>query len=556
MKYEMRLGEVLVKKGFLNEEKLRLALSYQKLTDTLLGDALVKLGFISSFEIAKALAEQAGIPFLNLSEYSASEEAIGLIPKNLAEMNGFIPLNVNGNEIELGMINPKDINVLDIVRKLTGKTPKVFMVDKVSFNETIEKAYFFLENPIEQCINEAIDEIKSATSLNSATVAELSHHLIMEGIRRNATDIHITPEQDLINVFYRLDGVMNYGFSIPKTAHSGIVSRIKVQAMLDISEHRVPQDGSFTINLVNTKYELRIATTPTIYGENIVIRVLAGSGQLAMLKSIGFDEENTTRLHNLFQKPHGIILITGPTGSGKTTTLYAALREVNLIERNVLTVEDPVEYRLSFVKQSSVNLKAGFDFSVAGRNFMRQDPDVMLLGEIRDDETAKIATRAAVTGHLVLSTLHTNDAVTSIPRLLDFNIDRFMLVSSLLAVVAQRLVRKLCPNCMEEYEVTEAEINSLELSEVEKKFIDMTLFKKACRPKGCGSCTMGYMGRTVIGEIMIVNDEIKELISEAATMGKIKTAAIKNGMIPMKVSALRKVMEKVTSIEEIIRVVQ
>lgn len=556
MRYEVKLGELLIQRGFLNEEKLRLALSYQKITDTLLGDALVKLGFISSFEIARALAEQAGIPFINLSEHIPTEEAIRLIPKNIAEMNGFIPLNVNGNQIELAMINPSDINALDIVTKLTGKSTKAFMVDKVSFLETIEKAYFFLENPIEERINDAIDEIKSATTLNPATVAELSQHIIMEGIRRNATDIHITPEQDLINVFYRLDGVMNYGFSIPTTAHSGIVSRIKVQAMLDISEHRVPQDGSFTIDLINTKYELRVATTPTIYGENIVIRVLAGSGQLVMLKSIGFDDLNTTRLHNLFQKPHGIILITGPTGSGKTTTLYAALREVNLIERNVLTVEDPVEYRLSFVKQSSVNLKAGFDFSVAGRNFMRQDPDVMLLGEIRDDETAKIATRAAVTGHLVLSTLHTNDAVTSIPRLLDFNIDRFMLVSSLLAVVAQRLVRKLCPNCKEEYEVTEAEFMTLELSEAEKKFINITMLKKACRPKGCASCKMGYMGRTVIGEIMIVNDEIKELVSESATMGKVKEAAIKNGMVPMKVSALRKVIEKVTSIEEIIRVVQ
>lgn len=555
MAEKLKLGALLVSKGFLNDEKLRLALSYQKITDTMLGESLVKLGFISSLEIAKALAEQTGIPFLNLAEYSISEEAIRLVPKNVAEVKGLIPLRVIGDDIEVGMINPSDINALDTITKLTGKTPKIFMVDKVSFNETIERAYFFLENPIQKHINKAIEEIKNATTLNSAIVAKLSENLILEGVRKNATDIHITPEEEIMNVFYRVDGVLHFGFSIPKIAHSGIVSRLKVQAMMDIAELRVPQDGSFTLPLLNTVYELRIATTPTIYGENIVIRVLAGSGQLFRLSSIGFDEENTERLHHLFQKPHGIILITGPTGSGKTTTLYAALREINLIERNVLTVEDPVEYKLSFVKQSSVNIKAGFDFSVAGRSFMRQDPDVMLLGEIRDEETAQIAARASVTGHLVLSTLHTIDAVTSIPRLLDFNIDRFMLSSSLLAVVAQRLVRKLCPTCKEEYNVTEEEFKSIELTEEDKKYIDVSLLKTACRAKGCDSCERGYMGRTVIGEILIVNAEIRELIAEGATMGKVREAAITGGMVPMKISVLQKVIDKITSIEEIIRVV-
>lgn len=277
MNEKVKLGELLISKGFLSEEKLRLALSYQKIIDTLLGDSLVKLGFISSFEIAKALAEQSGIPFLNLAEYHASEEAIRLIPKNVAEINGLIPLRLHNDDIEIGMINPSDISALDTVMKITGKTPKVFMVDKVSFNESIERAYFFLENPIQKRINDAIEEIKSATTINTTTVAELSENLIMEGIRRNATDVHISPEQEIVNVFYRMDGVMHYGFSIPKVAHHGIVSRIKVQAMMDISEQRLPQDGSFTLDLLNTKYELRIATTPTIYGENIVIRVLAGA---------------------------------------------------------------------------------------------------------------------------------------------------------------------------------------------------------------------------------------------------------------------------------------
>ena len=553
---KMKLGELLINKGFLSEEKLLLALSYQKITDTLIGEALIKLGFNSSLEIAKALAEQAGIPFLDLSEYSVNEEAIRLIPKNIAEANGFIPLRFDDAEIEIGMLNPSDITVLDTVKKLTGKTPRVFMVDKVSFNESIERAYFFLENPIRKHIDNAIAEIKSSATINASTVAELSEYLIIEGIRRNATDIHISPEHEIMNVFYRVDGVMHYGFSIPKVAHNGIALRLKVQAKLDISEQRLPQDGSFNLNLLNTKYELRVATTPTIFGENIVIRVLADTGQLLRLNSLGFDEANTVRLQQLFQKPHGIILTTGPASSGKTATLYAALREINLIERNVLTVEDPVEYKLSFVKQSSINIKAGYDFFVAGRNFMRQDPDVMLLGEIRDEETAQIATRASITGHLVLSTLRSNDAVTSIPRLLDFKVDKFMVSSSLLAVVAQRLVRKLCRNCMEKHEITEEEINAFELSKSEEEFVDMAMLKTAYRAKGCKDCEDGYMGRTIVGEIMIVNEEIRELISEGASLGKIKEAALKNGMVPMKVSAMKKVMEGVTSFEEIIRVVQ
>ena len=326
--------------------------------------------------------------------------------------------------------------------------------------------------------------------------------------------------------------------------------------MLDISEQRLPQDGSFSMSFLNTKYEMRISTTPSIYGENIVIRVLAGTGQLLRMDSLGFDRENTQRLNTLFHKPYGIILITGPTGSGKTTTLYAALREVNLTEKNVLTVEDPVEYKLSFVKQTSVNLKAGYDFALAGRNFMRQDPDVMLLGEIRDEETARIAVRASITGHLVLSTLHTNDAVTSIPRLLDFNIDRFLLSSSLLAVVSQRLVRKLCSHCKEEYSVSEEDLKQLNLSKNGKMHgIDVTI-NNASRAVGCNMCNnTGYLGRTVVGEIMVVNDEIKELVSEGTSLSKVKEAALKNGMVPLKVSGIEKVRQNLTSIDEIVRLI-
>ncbi len=553
----MKLGEVLKDKGLITEDRIELALAHQKVTGTLLGETLIKLGFVSSTEIAKTLAEQASIPFLDLSEFTVSEEAIKLVPKDLAERTGFIPLQLDEDgTIEIGITNPSNIHAIDTVNKLTGKQPRVFIIDDAGFRDTLERSYFFLENPIQQQITEAINTIKSSEVTPATTVANLAQSLITEGIRRKSTDIHIGPAQDALNVFYRVDGVLQYGFCIPKSAQNGIISRIKVMSMLDISEQRLPQDGSFSMAFLNNKYEMRISTTPTIYGENIVIRVLAGTGQLLRIDGLGFDEENTNHLRTLFQKPYGIILITGPTGSGKTTTLYAALREINLIERNVLTVEDPVEYKLSFVKQTSVNLKAGYDFALAGKTFMRQDPDVMLLGEIRDEETAKIAIRASITGHLVLSTLHTNDAITSIPRLMDFNTDRFMLSSSILAVVAQRLVRKLCSYCKEEYEVTPEDLKSLLApgeTELDTGKVKLT---KAFRVKGCTICgKTGYMGRSVVGEILIVNSEIKALISDGASLHKIEDAALRGGMVPLKISGLSKVAEGVTSIDEIVRLI-
>jgi len=547
----MKLGEVLIRKGLLTEARLQLALAHQKVTDTMLGEALVKLGFVSSNDIARTLSKQHGVPFVDLSEYVISEEAIRLVPKDIAERTGFIPLRVDNGNIEIGINDHANIHAIDTVARLTGKKPTAYLIDRHIFHETLERAYFFLENPIQQHIAEAINDIKSLPSLPATTIANLAENLIMEGIRRKSTDVHISPAIDTINVFYRVDGVLQYGFCIPKAAQNGIISRIKVQSMLDISEQRLPQDGSFSMTFLNIKYEMRVSTTPTIYGENVVIRILAGTGQLMSIDSLGFDRGNTLRLRTLFQKPNGIVLITGPTGSGKTTTLYAALREVNLIERNVLTVEDPVEYKLSFVKQTSVNLKTGYDFARAGRTFMRQDPDVMLLGEIRDEETARIAVRASITGHLVLSTLHTNDAVTSIPRLLDFGIDRFLLSSSLLAVVAQRLVRKLCSECREEYDISEEELLLLGIEEQEWKSFD-----KVYQARGCKTCNYtGYAGRTVVGEIMVVNDEIKEMIVEGASLGKLKDAALRNGMIPLRVSALNKVRDHVTSIQEMKRVI-
>lgn len=543
----IRIGALLKERGLINDNQLHVALMQQKVTGDLLGDTLINLGFLSSKELGQILAEQSGIEFIDLNEHGIAEDAIKAVPKDIAEKAGFIPIDIEDGRLSIGITTPNNILAIDAVTKLTKTHPKVYMVDADSFRDAIEKAYFFLENPIQRQIEDAVKEIKATGAVTGDVISNLANLIIMDGIRRNATDIHINPTANIVNVFYRIDGVLQYGHGIPKVADSGITSRIKILSRLDIAEQRLPQDGSFTFSFLNKGYDIRVSTLPTIYGENIVMRVLVGTGSLLRIDKLGFDEANTKRIKALFHKPYGIILITGPTGSGKTTTLYAALKEINLLERNVLTVEDPVEYKLSLIKQTQVNEKVGYDFALAGRNFMRQDPDVMLLGEIRDEETAKIAIRASITGHLVLSTLHTNDAVTAIPRLIDLNVDRFLLSSSLLAIIAQRLVRKICNFCKTEYN-----LNDYEISVFKEQGISLTT---AFKGNGCPKCSdTGYAGRTVIGEILIVDDEIRELIYSAPSVTVLKAAAVKKGMRPLKDDAVKKAAAGITTLDEVLRV--
>lgn len=543
----IRLGDLLRDKGVIDDRKLQLALIQQDITGDLLGDTLVKLGFVSSKALGKILAEQSGIEFIDLGEYVISDDALKMIPKDIAEKTGFIPLDVENGRLSIGITNPGNVLAMDTVTRMTKNQPRVYMVDTDSFRDALERAYFFLVNPIKQRLDAIVGEIKATETVTGVAVTTLTDMVIMDGIRRNATDIHITPAADIIHIFYRIDGVLQHGHSLPRAAFNGIVSRIKILSQLDIAELRLPQDGSFTFSFLNKSYDMRVSTIPTIYGENVVMRVLAGAGPLLSIENLGFDEANTKKIRALFQRPHGIILITGPTGSGKTTTLYAALREIDILERNILTVEDPVEYRLSLIKQTQVNEKAGYDFALAGRNFMRQDPDVMLLGEIRDEETARIAIRASITGHLVLSTLHTNDAVTAMPRLIDLNVDRFLMSSSLLAVMAQRLVRKICRYCKAEYSLKDHEVALFESCGISVA----TAFKGS----GCRKCGgTGYSGRTVIGEILIIDDEMKELIYSGASVIAMQTAAVRKGMRSLKEDAVRKAAEGLTTIDEVLRV--
>ncbi len=542
-----RLGDILKKKGLINDNKLKISLVHQKITGELLGDIFVRLGFITSKELGQTLAEQFGIEFIDLSEYRISEDALKMIPKDVAEKGEFIPIEVDHGKMSIGVTNPSNIVAVDRVVSITKEYPKVFLADPDSFRDALERGYYFLENPVQERIDGIIKEINRTGAATGPQIASITELIIMDGIREKATDIHINPFSNIVDVFFRIDGVLQHRHAFHKVVHNGVISRIKIMSQIDIAETRLPQDGSFTFPFLDKSYDVRVSTIPTIYGENVVMRILAGTGYLLDINNLGFDSSSAGKVKELFQKPYGIIAIVGPTGSGKTTTLYAALREINLLERNVITVEDPVEYKLSFVKQTQVNEKVGYDLALAGRNFMRQDPDVMLLGEVRDEETARIAIRSSITGHLVLSTLHTNDAITSIPRFLDLKVDKFLLSTSLLAIIAQRLVRKICRFCKTEYP-----LDDNEMAQFKEYGISVNVGFKG---KGCPKCNnTGYSGRTLIGEILTIDDEMRELIFTGVSITALKAAALKKGMTPVKENGLRKAAEGITSLEEVIRV--
>ncbi len=542
-----RIGDLLISKGLLTKKQLDIALIQQRVTGAILGDTLISLGFVTAREFAQTIAHQFGIEYLDLRSYTITEEALRLVPKDTAQKGAFIPLEMKDGTLSIGVMNPSNIVAVDSVRHLTGRPPQVYLVDQDAYGDILESAYYFVEHPVLQRLEDLTRGLKSGGAVPSAIVPELTELLLMDGIRRQATDIHFTPSKEVLHVFYRIDGVLAYGHCLPRIIQSTLASRIKIMAHLDIAEQRLPQDGSYTLEFLNKKYDLRISTVPSIYGENVVIRVLSTSGSLMHISTLGLNDGVVDTVRRLFNKSHGIILVTGPTGSGKTTTLYSCLREIDLLERNVITVEDPVEYRLNFVRQTEVNEKAGYTFASSARTFMRQDPDVMLLGEIRDGETAQMAIRASITGHLVLSTLHTNDAVTSIPRLLDLGMDKLLLSSALLAVMAQRLARRICPHCKEEYGLSEPETALFKRAGME--------VTRGWRGTGCERCNnSGYSGRTCIAEVMIINSEIKELVYAGASTGAIFQAALRGGMVPLHLDGLRKVAAGHTTLAEVQRV--
>ncbi len=561
----LKLGELLIKEGLLSEEELEKAITFQRQEGGRLGEVLIKLNIIKEEQIVRVLGKQLGIPYFSLGtgmlKPASDQKLENFVSHEFAIKNYVLPLSHTLKSLTVAMADPLDLILIDNLRKLTGCEINPVIATKSDILKSAEE-FYGKSSMLKEAVNASyettqeahtieIDEQEEELSLDKlvaraeeAPVVKLVDLIIRQAINERASDIHIEPFKERISLRYRIDGKL---FEIPPPAkhlHMAIVSRVKILAKLDIAEKRLPQDGAILVKIDERPIDLRVSTVPTIYGEKCVMRILDKTQTVVDLSRAGFDAKQLEQLRKAIVQPYGLVLVTGPTGSGKTTTLYAVLNEIRHPTKNIVTVEDPVEYKLDGINQVQIKPEIGLTFAAALRSFLRQDPDIMLVGEIRDMETAEICLRSALTGHLVLSTLHTNDAPSAVNRLMDIGIEPYLITPSLLAVVGQRLMRRLCPDCKEAFEPTAEQASQLKLK------ADL-LYK----PKGCPKCNhIGYKGRICIAEVMVVDNTIRELIGQRAPYLKIKEAATRAGMQTLYESALKKAEAGVTSLEEALSV--
>ncbi|QOY53057.1 GspE/PulE family protein [Candidatus Sulfurimonas baltica] len=544
------IGMILEELGFVTKDQIAIALDVQKANPSFLGEILQDLDIVTSSEISEAIAFQNKLEYLNLDDIIPSPDVLKIISQDIAVARNILPISIDEKHIVVATQDVNDLVTQDYIKKISNREVKFVVGDKKAIARHVQIHYNELINPIRAEIRSAVKQTVDGVEINLPNLVNL---LINNAIKDNVTDIHITPEHSVTNVFFRIDGVLSHYYSLPFKLHAQICARLKILSDLNISEQRVPQDGAFSYNFLNEGFDIRISTLPTNHGENIVMRVLGKNSSLFSLTSLGLSEQNSKKVEKIVNKPYGIILVVGPTGSGKTTTLYSALRKVDSLKKNIMTIEDPIEYKFSFIKQTQLNEKAGYTFNAAIRAFMRQDPDVMLVGEIRDSQTAELAIRASITGHLVLSTLHTNDAIGTIPRLEDLGVPPYLIGSGLLAVLAQRLVRKLCKTCKEPFDVTDEELKELGVSE---RILDLHKERELYKAVGCPVCkNSGYIGRQAIIEILEIDEEIESMIAAKATSLEILKLAHKKGMLSMKEDGYIKVLTGITTFSEIDRVI-
>ncbi|MDL1969463.1 MAG: Flp pilus assembly complex ATPase component TadA [Candidatus Desulfofervidaceae bacterium] len=556
-----KLGDILVKEGLITSLQLERALKRQRLTGERLGAVLTQLGWLQEEDIAKVLSRQLHIPYCDLSEVKVNKDTFRLIPKELAERYVVLPLKKEDDHLHVVMADPLDLTAIEALENITKLRIIPYIAPETKIKQVI--AHFYTE---EASVSDALeglfqlqqerDKEKGEGELNlevikeqveKAPVVKFVNQLIFNAIRERASDIHIAPREDRMSVRFRIDGVLHEILSPPKEVQHAIISRIKILAGMDIAERRLPQDGRFTVEYEHRNVDLRVSSLPTIFGEKIVIRLLE-KDKLLGLEEVGFDERDVEIFKKWIKRSYGMILLTGPTGSGKTTTLYAAINFIKSPEKNIITLEDPVEYQLKDVEQVQINPKIGLTFAAGLRTILRQDPDIILVGEIRDLETAEMAVRSALTGHLVLSTLHANDAVSTVVRLVNMGIEPFLVCASLNLVVAQRLVRKICFDCKEAF-TPQPEIMEYMGLDTAKK---ITLY----RGRGCPRCRYtGYLGRTAIYEFLEITPRIKELILKQASLEELRQAAKATGMQTLQESGIKKVMKGITTFEEVMRVV-
>lgn len=546
-----QLGAILLEDGWISAEQLDLALREAKRHGIMLGQSLIRLGFITETVLAQYLAEGTQTDVVDLSTTFISADILALVPYDLAALFQVLPLRKRGYVLDLAMADPLNIVAVDTIESLTGLNIHTQTAPAQKLSEAIEGHYAHSES-IKQLLDElaarGISDLGEDAS-KEAPMIRLVNQLIAMGIQSRVTDIHVEPEEQYLRVRMRIDGILAQELLIPKPFQAPIIARLKLMANLNLTEKRTPQDGRITFTLGHRRIDLRVSTLPTNFGESIVLRVLDKGSLKLEFNALGFTTKDESRIQSLIQRPHGIILVTGPTGSGKTTTLYTALRHVNAKEKSVFTLEDPIEYQMPMIRQTQVNADIGMTFATGLRALLRQDPDVILVGEIRDQETADLAMRAALTGHLVFSTLHTNDALGAIPRLIDMGVEPFLLASALTAVIGQRLVRCICPGCK-----VEREDATQVLAELQVEFpVDIPL--KLWTGKGCQTCNnTGYFGRAGIYEIILVTDQLHAPIVHGPDIAAIRAMIHKQGMPTMFQDGLQKALNGVTTLEEILRV--
>jgi len=556
------IGEILKEKGLITEEQLDNALSEQRTSGKLLGKILVEKGFVSEADILSVLSVQLGMKEIDLSNVKVPKDLLERVPSSVAKAYKIVPVRMEGNTLIVAMGNPMNVQILDDLRFMLDCEVKGLRSNEKDVNEAIEKFYGEQTESVEDLLKEVEamavsgkEEEKEVTDL--AALEEMSRQLpivklvnlvLIQAIKDRASDIHFEPFEDQFKIRYRVDGILYEMLPPPKHFAVPVTTRIKVMAQMDIAERRKPQDGRIALHMGTSEIDMRVSALPTVFGESVVLRVLDKSVLKHSLDELGFQKMDLERIRKVIRKPNGIVLVTGPTGCGKTTTLYAALIELNSIEVKIITTEEPVEYDVEGIIQVPINTAIGLTFDKCLRSILRQDPDIILVGEIRDLQTAEMSIHSSLTGHLVFSTLHTNDAPSTITRLLDMGVESYLMASTVEAIVSQRLVRMLCQQCKEEYTPSQEELRKLGVSIGEIK--DSKLYKA----KGCPACNnIGFIGRTGLFEIMVLNEELRELIGEKAITSKVRAAALKSGMKTLRDDGIDKIKRGITTIEEVLR---
>ncbi|MFH1622238.1 MAG: GspE/PulE family protein [Candidatus Omnitrophota bacterium] len=565
-KKKLRLGEQLIENGLITEEKLAQALEEQKSTGESLGEILIKNNIIEEKQLYKVLAEQLDVKFLELFDIKIPPNLVLLLPERIVKTYNVVPIKVENDILTLAMINPKDTFAIDEVRVATGLSVKPVLSSKIQIAEVIRSYYG--GDDISEALKLVKDEVEVEgitqlskkdleiellkQSAEEAPIIKLVNAVINDAVGNRASDIHIEPTESDCRIRFRIDGVLYDVTHISLDSYRAVISRIKIIGDIDIAEKRVPQDGSCTVVVKEKNIDIRISTFPTINGEKVVMRLLVREDVIFSLEKLGFEGEDLKKFNSLIECTAGIILVVGPTGCGKTTTLYSALTQLNSQRQNIVTIEDPVEYAIPGIAQSQINLKAGFNFANSIRSIMRQDPDIILVGEIRDLETAELAIRASLTGHLVFSTLHTRDSLEAVTRLVDMGIEPFLIACSLIGVLAQRLVRKVCPRCREITASIPAVLDKFRdiMERLNLKESDCTFY----RPKGCDFCSnTGFRGRDGIFELLIISsEEMRTVITKGGSKSELRNLAMQQGFHSLKEKGFKKAAQGITTLSEVL----